>query len=192
MSRTDRILRVATWLAVCGLAVLNIVLVAQNRSLKSGRSSGTDTSTINRPVAGQKMGRLAGVNLSGVLEEVPALPARSGLVVITFSTGCRFSRANYGRWTSLTRSLDRSTWRVVWVSPDPLPLISEFTRTHPIRDTVLTEAPHATYAGLGLGVVPSTIVINEQRVVRLWRGEFSPQSWKEVLAYFRLKESITN
>jgi hypothetical protein len=115
-----------------GLACLvatNMVLVHQNRALKAGTVA---TAEIDRPVIGSNMGRLSGVDMAGTFKELPEPPQGVGLVIATFSPGCRFCRANHDRWLALSEALDRRRWQMVWISGDPLPIVRDYILTRPI------------------------------------------------------------
>jgi hypothetical protein len=106
--------------------------------------------------------------------------------VLAFSPACPYSRANYERWTELSRTLLGSDWTVVWVTPAPLSLVRKYVTEFPIHDRVLVEVPAQTHTLLGLDVVPATAAVTKEgKVDRVWYGGLQPGDWDSLRAYAR-------
>lgn len=176
------------WCAAVGLLVVNIILLQQNRNLKTRIVSLSGTKVI----AGQQMRDLSGASLDGYVRPIP-MPASDSerLLIIGFSPNCQYCRANQERWGALAQGFsEHKGWRVVWVSRDPIPLTTDYCRTQgiPLKD-VIAEPPMETYDQLGLRVVPRTIVVGPGGIVqKVWSGEFDTTQWREILSFLKLSE----
>jgi hypothetical protein len=180
------------WCATVGVLILNIVLLRQNRILRTRLDSSTGATV----TAGQQMHDLAGVSLNGYLRPI-ALPASPSerLLIIGFSPNCGYCRANQNRWQVLARGVnERKGWRVVWVSRDPITLTADYCRTQSIANQdVVAEPPEATYDQLGLRIVPRTIVVGPGGIVeKVWSGQLGPNQWNEVFSFLKLSDNMVS
>lgn len=166
----------------------NLMLLRQNRALRSGVTAPDDLSQ------GKRLGNLGGVDLNGMLRPI-AVPFSGSdrLLIITFSPGCPFCRANQAGWASLTDELrKRSGWRIVWVSRNPVSVTRQYSLAKQIPTTeVLADPPYGTYVQLGLRAVPKTVVVGLKGVVlRSWQGRLSEYEWEQVNEYLGIGETV--
>jgi hypothetical protein len=172
-------------LSVC-LLTLNVVLLKQNRSLRSE----VESLRGGRVVVGQQLLNLAGVSLDGHLRSI-ALPSAVSerLLIIGFSPGCRYCQANQNGWNALAHGISqRNGWRVIWVSRDPAALTVDYCRAQgiPFSD-VLAEPPERTYSQLGLRIVPKMILVGPGGVVEMvWSGQLNDAQWKEAFSFLKV------
>jgi hypothetical protein len=186
-----RVLSWAVRLAVVAIVATNIVLTLQNRSLKKGGQV-QQAPTVRNPAVGQTISKIAGVDLEGRFTEVRSAET-TGIVVLAFSPSCPYSRANYERWTEMSRMLLGSRREVVWVTSAPLALVRKYVMQFPIHDRVLVEVPHHTYMQLGLDIVPATAGISrEGKVERVWYGGLQPADWSGLREYAAQRAAFGN
>lgn len=175
------------WCLVLGVLLQNLVLLRQNRTMRAQANAAAPGIRV-----GQRLRNLAGVTLDGELRPIAMPTAEPGrLLIITFSPGCPSCQANQTGWASLAAELRRrGGWRVLWVSRDPVALTRDYCRQKqiPLAET-LADPPCRTYFQLGLQSVPNTIVCSPGGVVqKVWTGLLNPTGWKDVFAYFNVRE----
>lgn len=172
-----------------GVAAQNWALLGQNHRLKTTLDQAGS-------YVDPRLANLSGLDSSGKIEHI-SLPTDDAhhLLIITFAPGCPACRANLDMWRDLATSLrDRPDWRIVWLSRDSVEPTFEYAEENVIDlGNVFADPPYRTYRQLGMGSVPSTIVVGQDGEVQQdWSGQFDREAWVKVTNYFRRAKSISS
>ena len=173
------------------LAVLGSVLVYQqvtlalaNRRLREQiRLSATE---LVEP--GFQMGRLTGFGLQG--ERVTTLLAGAAVptLAIGISTGCGVCVSNVAPWGRLVAAAESVGVSVTWISRENPEETARFFRDHfgHRQWTIISEPVHATFKQMKLTVVPQTVSIGKDGVVRhAWPGGITTDRETEIIGAMR-------
>lgn len=175
--------RVLLSCAVFGILVVNIILVRQNRRLKSPE--------FTQIRAGQHLMNLAAATLDGNIESI-GLPtvASPRLVIFTFSPNCRFCQETQPVWAELSRDLRARGIDALWVSRDTVTATRAYSEN--IRmplSNVVADPPNRTFVQLGLQAVPNTIVVGPGGLVeKVWSGALDRETAPAVFSYFGIHQ----
>ena len=170
---------------VVGLLIENVILVRQNRRLKS-----PELTEQVRP--GEHLVNLAAVGLDGRIQPI-ALPttAAQRLVIFTFSPDCHFCQATQPIWTQLSKSLRQRGVAALWVSRDSVEVTREYCERLQIPlSNVMADPPSRSFVQLGLQAVPSTIVVGPGGLIeKVWSGALDRDSSQAVFSYFGISQA---
>jgi peroxiredoxin len=181
LSLARNVLPVLIACAAVALLVQNFIVLRENRDLRSRQS-------LPFIVEGARVRELAGLSLDGAARRVALPVLGSRLLVIAYSPGCPFCRANQSGWMSLERQLKQRGWNVIWLSRDPIEPTRDYCLKVGIPESeVLAEPSFRTYYQFGLEAVPNTMVVGPGGTVeKLWSGELRKDSWLRLSEYFGL------
>lgn len=172
-------------LLVVGILVENVILMGQNRRLKS-------PDLADQVQVGQRLQNLSAVDLNGIIRPI-ALPAMASerMVIFTFSPECPFCQRTQPIWEELAKGLQQRGVNVLWVSRDGVDLTRVYCeRTQIPLSQVLADPPNRSFAQLGLRGVPDTIVIGQGGVVqKVWSGALDGGGSRGVFSYFGISRS---
>ena len=175
-------LNFALLLLVVALIAENIILLRQNRALK------TELPLPSALVVHREgpLHDIGGVGFDGRFHTVD-MPrsAAEHLLIFTFAPGCPECVASKSFDTALSEQAKKLGWRTVWISRGN----PEETRAYcnasdiPLEET-LVNPPYATYLRLGLAAVPQLVAVGENgRVDEVWLGRLTPESTKSVAQF---------
>ncbi|HET7107229.1 MAG TPA: redoxin domain-containing protein [Candidatus Acidoferrum sp.] len=186
VTRFSKVMEIFLWLVASGVLAENIFLFVQNRRLNEALAP--------QITAGMQLQMLSGVAFDGHLEPVTLPPAGSKLLIITFSPGCPACQANQAGWMKLASTLEQRSVRVLWVSRDPIEITRDYCTKHGIRiSDTLADPPYRTYAQLGLGRVPNTLLVGANGTVeKVWPGRLDQTGWDSIATYFGEREGMAS
>jgi hypothetical protein len=174
-----KILNAAIWVLAAALLVENVILLRQNRQLKSGPPEASAYAVRrDRPLK-----NIGGVSLDGRFRLVP-LPASSAdhLLLFTFAPECPECQLQEPLLATVSREAKKLGWRTVWISSGGI----EDTRAYceassiPVEETLI-EPPYATYLSLGMEAVPQLVAIGEKgKVEQVWMGRITEKTAQSV------------
>lgn len=168
---------------VIGIFIENVILVRQNRKLKSP--------LVAQVHEGQRFVNLAGVALDGKVKAI-GLPTAitPELVIFTFSPGCPFCQKTQPIWAELAKDLRQRGINVLWVSRDAVEPTRDYCKYLEIPlANVIAAPPSSTFNQLGLQAVPDTIVVGSGGVVkRVWSGSLDRDASRAVFSYFGISQ----
>jgi peroxiredoxin len=176
-------LNVLLWCLALAVLVQNVVLLRQNRQLRT---------LVRYPEieVGTKLHGLSAAALDGTRASIP-FPLRPGgrLLVVTLSPGCPICQANKDSFVRLTAVLrSQMGWRVVWISRDSIQSTRAYCEQNGlVLSDVYADPTYDTYNQLGLKSVPYVIAIRaDGSVERVWRGRIDTAQQASMSAYFRI------
>jgi peroxiredoxin len=187
-----RVLRVVKNVLPILIYFVSIALLVNNIVLKRRIDALRHQPTL--PIAakaGQQLQDMTGFTLDGQPKKIKMRGRGSRLVVIAYSPGCPFCRANEKGWMVLSQALRRNGWTVIWLSRDPI----DITMRHCVRagipkDDVVAEPTFQTYYQFALASVPSTTVVGPGGIIeKVWSGRLNAAGWQSLFTYLRLDES---
>lgn len=119
-----------------------------------------------------------------VLLNPPSKPGRQ-LLIFAVSPVCVPCNANSSRYQQAAAQAQVSGWQVAWVSRDSLEITSRYFAQFPSLSTpILSEVSHATYAQLGLAVVPTAIAVGNGGVVEgVWPDQLTEEQFGELMRF---------
>ena len=159
-------------LTISLLLLLNVVLLIQNRALKSAERKAVGVSLSE----GRSMPAIAGFDLAGRERVFEWNTDTRKTLLFCFSPRCGYCKANMPNWLAIIKTIDRSAFRVVMVSS-----ISEgakeYLDQYNIRDIpVLIEPSPTVLVDYAMHVTPQTVLLDPGgRIENAWPGVFTQQ-----------------
>jgi hypothetical protein len=149
------------------LVCLNVALIIQNRELK--RRISTPPGLL--PTLGAKVSSLVGVGPDRARVVVPFPAGGAKTLLFVFSTTCGVCDLNWPAWQGIAGSLDRRSYRVVYVNLHSA-ISSEYITKHGVfGGAVLAELDPHSIVALNLRVTPMTVLLGSDGVVEeAWAG----------------------
>jgi hypothetical protein len=149
------------------LVCLNTALVIQNRQLKARGQ----TAAALLPALGTKISKLDGVGPQGGRVSVLFPTDGPKTVLFVFSTVCHYCELNWSAWHGIVSSLNRRSYRVVYVNIRSS-LSSGYLTEHGVYDgTVFSELDPRSVVALNLGITPVTVLLGRDGAVEeAWPG----------------------
>jgi hypothetical protein len=132
--------------------------------------------------AGAKIPIVRGVDSSGRLVDLST--SERTVVLITVSTGCPTTVLNMPAWKRVVEKLNTSGIPVIWVGREGAEETVTFLKLHGVSGTVVGDVPHAVHVGLGLAVVPQTLVVKQHVVQASWLGRFELEAADDLVNRF--------
>lgn len=171
--RGGRAYNVALAVLVVGLFAENIVLVRQNRQLKSPTSFGQFAA---KP--GSVIASIVAVGTDSKIREIPLSESSRYFLLISFSPGCPTCRDNQAAFTRLFSIAAKSGWQPLWVSRDDLRSTAQYGLQNGIASSsLLSEPTYGTYVALHMNLVPQVIAVSPGgRIENVWTGELTPKA----------------
>ncbi len=175
--------RIVVALILGGIVLTNVALISQNRLLKRSLTVALGDRDFQ---PGDRFPIFSGVASDGTLTSIQ--PRGERQVIIYFSPTCDYSRSNMEGYRRLSSALRDQGLSLIWVSGTALELTNRYAIKESIDGLVLSAIPYQDFRSLGLNYVPKLTVVNEEgRVEKTWKGALSGAQWKEVDAYFGLE-----
>ncbi|MGH9913919.1 MAG: peroxiredoxin family protein [Pyrinomonadaceae bacterium] len=173
----------------CLLAIFNIALLIQNRTLK--HSSTTNRSIVMAP--GKTVSSLSGINSEGQKVTFDYGQERRKTILLIFSPHCGYCTENMPNWKLLIEKLDPKLYRIVATSifADGVKEYAEKYRLNSLP--VIAEIDPRNRVEYEMSVTPETIVISsEGKVEKIWIGLLQEKEMSEIEDYLQVNLSSTS
>jgi hypothetical protein len=167
--------------------VLNILLLVHNRRLMAelSRHSGPPAIT-----PGAKVSPLRGVNLKGEQVVISYGPGSRDTLLLVFAPDCPVCATIMPSWEKMTRSVDKTAFRVVAVSLAPGGTKEYLSKYQLGAEEVLYLINPEDRESYRLAQVPQAILVDPNGNVRkLWTGLMDDVMWNDLRSNLRIKES---
>lgn len=160
------------------LVIVDMALLRQNRRLRASLNAHISPTQLR---AGVTVPALRGTDISGVERDIEFGPSRKQTILLAFRPNCPFCKINWPRWNSILQRVDRSEFRVVFVSLSG-PVTSDFATRHAIlRYPVFVYLDPADVITYGLRVTPETVLISPLgQVEGVWPGLLADRALTEL------------
>lgn len=166
-------------LLACCLAAQNIFLLRESGRLKKER----DLAAEKVFYKGDLIRDFSGIDRRGRYIEVHLKTQGQNSLLIGFSATCPASLANLSNLLQLSREIDRSRWRVMWLTRDRHQLAKEFFGRHGINDDIVSDFSCRSYNSLGLSSVPRIMAVDfNGKVIASWSGPLTKDVWDEIFS----------
>ncbi|MEM7585388.1 MAG: hypothetical protein AAF560_18505 [Acidobacteriota bacterium] len=190
-ARAER-LQISRWVAtafVLGtftLAVLNVLLIHQNRELKKTTITAKQSKYLS---PGDTVPPLRGLDAEGQQIKIDYASQGSSdhrkTIVLVFSPKCGWCDVNLPNWHAILDSLDYSRYRVVAVSTDQDGLAKYLSENNLSEITLVQQPAPQDRKEYKMNTTPMTLVVGNGGVIeKVWAGAFWPHQQKEVENFF--------
>lgn len=165
-------------LALAALAILVVMLAAQNRQLR-----GQVDAEIPQLRAGDVVEGVAAVGLDGAAETLAWSGGARDRVLLVFTTTCGACKANQGAWRSVYEQLGDQV-EVVGVSLDDVAATTAYREAHDLPFRVIVPADRDRFStAYKISMVPTTVHVgSDGRVRSAWSGRLSKARLAELRA----------
>jgi peroxiredoxin len=167
-------------LLIITMAVLNTVLIIQNRTLKaSTRPAGGSRSISLNP--GKVLPPLMGMDVDGKQLAFNYKSDQRKTVLLVFSPHCPYCRANMPNWKTITQTLDAKSFRVVGVS-----ILSEGVKEYVDKYEftnlpIIADPDPQNRVAYEMNLTPQTILIGpDGKVENVWTGLIQGKEREEI------------
>lgn len=150
------------------LLVINVLLVSQNKKLKSSVEKGGRSMEIQ---PGTQLPAVTGVDLNGKPLTLEYGQDSRRTLLLVFSPACRFCKENMPNWEAIMGSVDKNSFRIAGISLMENGL-KEYLAQYGINDLpIVAEMDPKARAAYNLVLSPQTILIDsEGKAEKVWTG----------------------
>ena len=166
-------------LLLAGLMLTSVQLVRENSAVRAQLASASGAKALE---VGDKLKGVVGVDLDGVLQDVPLVGADDHLLIL-FSATCAFCLESFERYRDLELTVPPRV-NVVWLLRDDPEIARTFFQRKSVAGRILMSPTYGTYRNVGLSFVPQLIAVDSDGVVQqVWRGAPTDDGWADIDAY---------
>jgi peroxiredoxin len=150
------------------LVVINILLMGQNKKLKSSVEKGGRSMEIQ---PGTQLPPITGIDLNGNQFKLDYGQDPRKTLLLVFSPSCRFCKENMPNWEAIMGGVDKNSFRVTGISLMENGL-KEYLAQYGLSDLpIVAEMDPQARAAYNLILSPQTILIDsEGKAERVWTG----------------------
>lgn len=177
------------WIAVVliiGLLIFNILLLIQNRNLKTS----TQRRSENLLTPGKVLPPLSGITISGSKEKIEWNKDNRKTLILIFSPRCGYCHENMPNWKSILQTIDRTKFRPVLVSIIPEEA-KEYLEKYSLADmpNFIEPEPQAKVE-YAMHLVPQTLLVDPNgKLEKIWIGLIQDEQKGEIENYLGVRLS---
>jgi hypothetical protein len=170
---------------LCSAGISLIVLVRQNRELKSAVLF-PSPSTVRL----DQVDELGGMDLDGKFRSVP-MAGPLHLLLFTFSPSCSQCQLSQPLETRISAEAKKLGWQTLWISRGARGPTKSYCEANNIDlSETLVNPPFETYVKLGMAAVPQVIAFGSGgRVEQVWKGRLDEGTASQISS-FLARESV--
>lgn len=168
--------------ASLALAVMNVMLLKQNRDAKLAISKSSSAAVLS---PGRSVPALHGKTAAGDEMTISYGVDKRKTVLLVFSPGCGFCAENMPNWKRIVSSVDSRAFRIVAVSINNEGA-AEYLKTNGLVNIpAITDLAPGARVKYGLNITPETILIgSDGNIEKVWAGLFQDDDKQDINDFF--------
>lgn len=164
--------------ASLAVAVMNVMLLKQNRDAKSAISKSSGATSLS---PGHSVPRLHGKTAAGDEMTISYGVDKRKTLLLIFSPGCGFCAENMPNWKRIVSSVDSRAFRIVAVSIVNDGAAQYLKTNGLVNIPAITDLDPGARAKYGMNITPETILIgSDGNIEKVWAGLFQDDDKQEI------------
>ncbi len=168
---SNRIFQYFLYIALIGLAIEVLILVQQNKQLKSTSQNLNQALTSLALQPGDRVPSFIAIDFNGQLVTIGYPDEAKKTILLVFATECAVCEKNIAFWNDLFEGVDSCRYRIIGISKNDLLELKLFAESMNIKFPILMSDELSFWWSYKLFRLPQTILINERgQVEHVWQG----------------------
>jgi len=179
---SNRIFHYLLYIALIGLAIEVMILVQQNRQLRTQSQNLNQALMSLALLPGDRASSFMAIDLNGRLRAIDYPDEAKKTVLLVFSTECAVCEKNMVFWNDFFERADSSRYRITGIAKNDLLELTLFAESKNLKFPILMSDDLSFWWSYKLFRLPQTILVNERgEVEHVWQGVLNNSSQEKIL-----------